>query len=297
MNTFQRWENTFLQISGGNLSKACMVKNFNGRRCLGHVHYTCGKMADNTGLKIPLSNKILTSVWVNSQTASPPEDYCYNQLITRSRPTFFPMIISDSKKFVFVHIEKAAGTSIRHAILPYALPRPYSTWFSLLRLAGLPRGYRNYKFRTHAPVNHLISRMPRSQFDSYFKFAFVRNPWDRLVSEYNAAIKKNKNRRHHKIGKMGSFYDFIQHEINRGKFFQETMLVDRTGELCVDYVGRFENLAEDFSHICSQIGIESTLDHVNRYDHMHYREFYNNASRELVAIHWRRDIETFGYEF
>ncbi len=207
------------------------------------------------------------------------------------------MVISDSKKFIFVHIEKTAGTSVGQVILPYALRRNSSKFHSALRLFDLPRSYRSYKFRVHAPLVDIIRKMPRETFEHYYKFAFVRNPWDRLVSEYNAAVKKDNRRRHHKIKQFGTFSEFVDYEIARGKFFQYPMLCGERGVLHMDFIGRFENLQDDVAAVCQRLGLENTLGHFNRFDHAQYREFYDRKTRDTVARHWRREIEAFEYEF
>ena len=73
------------------------------------------------------------------------------------------MIISASRQFVFVHIPKNAGTSISAVLMPFADGQS----------AALPD-------TTHETVPALLSRHP--ELAGYFKFAFVRNPWERLVS-------------------------------------------------------------------------------------------------------------------
>jgi len=207
------------------------------------------------------------------------------------------MLLSDSKRFVFVHVQKTAGTSITAALRPYANHNKRTKLGSSLRLFGLPRDYRKYKFRTHAALRDVQRRMPESLFSSYFKFAFVRNPWDRLVSEYNAALTKNRSRRHRRIARLDDFEAFIRYELRRGRLFQYPMILNVDGDVGVDFIGRFESLEDDFRAVCRRIEVDHPLGRCNAYPHRDYREFYSDNTRRLVERGWAQDIELLGYEF
>jgi hypothetical protein len=162
-------------------------------------------------------------------------------------------------------------------------------------------------------------------FDTYFKFAFVRNPWDRIVSEY-------KYRRHShrypfkkflfKRFPQPSWSDHYCHVIPQYDF-----LHDSDGNILVDFVGRFESLQDDFGYVCKKLNISiEALPHVNQSSSIFnrrgnnfietlrsikshlsparrkntfssYVEYYDDESKEFVASIYRKDIETFGYKF
>ncbi len=149
----------------------------------------------------------------------------------------------------------------------------------------------------HCPLLTAQKQMPSALFDSYYKFAFVRNPWGRLVSEYNAAIKKNRRARHRKIAAMGSFSAYVDYEIRRNKLQQHAMLVDEKGTFAMDKIGRFESLVDDYNSICDQIGLDTHLNKLNAFPHADYRSFYNTPTRDKVAKHWEKDIALFSYQF
>ena len=141
--------------------------------------------------------------------------------------------------------------------------------------------------------------MPASEFNGYFKFGFVRNPWDRLASEYRFILNFPGHRRYKRVSAMSGMAEFLEYQRTREKGSQLEMLKRRSGELGVDFVGRFENLEADFSYACDQIGIKQTgaLGHLNRGAGGDYRELYDEHSSRLVADYWAEEIEAFGYEF
>jgi hypothetical protein len=78
---------------------------------------------------------------------------------------------------------------------------------------------------------------------------------------------------------------------------QADMLTGADGTLLVDEIGRYETLRADFARICRHVGIEPLLPHLNRSHHRDYRTYYTERTRALVAEHFRKDIELFGYTF
>jgi hypothetical protein len=80
--------------------------------------------------------------------------------------------------------------------------------------------------------------------------------------------------------------------------YQHARLADRNGILLPDYIGRFETLQEDFDRICERVGIPRTrLPHLNSTAHRLYKDYYDDETREMIAVKYRRDIRVFGYDF
>lgn len=159
--------------------------------------------------------------------------------------------------------------------------------------------------------------MTAEDFSAYFRFAFVRNPWERILSEY-----RYRNYFRHR-----SFKDFVLNKLPapgwddkyRHVMPQYDMLHDDQGRLLVDFVGRYENLQADFDTVCARLGIqESTLPHRNSSEkksrvrkrclrnflfmngengRRRLDDFYDSQTRDAIADLYRRDIETFGYRF
>ena len=73
------------------------------------------------------------------------------------------------------------------------------------------------------------------------------------------------------------------------------------GERWVDFIGRFENLQEDWKIVCKNIGIDEKLPHTNKNNNrpyrLGYRSFYNDETKQIVAEKFKNDIAIFGYEF
>lgn len=182
-------------------------------------------------------------------------------------------MIHHKNKFIFVEIPKTGTTTICSALNSNY---DFATW----------RHRTFMQYRNEYPI----------KAKEYFKFSFVRNPWDKLVSQF-----------HFNRGKFGmenySFKDYIRafhagHVVSIRSQSYLPWLVDENGIIAVDFIGRFENLQNDFDHLCDQIGIENKkLPHKNSTKHEHYTKYYDKESRRLVAEKYAKDIEYFGYEF
>src|SRR5690606_34309859 len=112
------------------------------------------------------------------------------------------MLISDSHRFAFIHIRKSAGSSVRNALKPYAIEKPTDLLSKLKSKTRIENNYQHFYFQLHSDVMLLKSVMPKEVFNSYFKFAYVRSPWTRLLSEYLYIQRKPNHGRHKKVSKM-----------------------------------------------------------------------------------------------
>ncbi|MFO7606550.1 MAG: sulfotransferase family 2 domain-containing protein [Desulfurivibrionaceae bacterium] len=227
-------------------------------------------------------------------------------------------------KCIYIHIPKSAGESI-HQIFVRQLGYYRKTNTPLLlgsnndpRLG--PPALGHLKAADYVACGHL----PQEAFDSYFKFAFVRNPWARIVSEYKYrghARKYDFKTFIFKYLPKPGWNDFYYHIIPQYDF-----LHDHDGKLLVDYLGRFEELQQGFDEVCRQIGLPRTkIPHRNattlglriprnRPEAMqmlqnsfsakhkkntfpHYTQYYDDETREFVAELYKKDIDAFGYRF
>jgi len=138
----------------------------------------------------------------------------------------------------------------------------------------------------------------REKYDSMFKFGFVRNPFDRIVSLYHYLKKGcSIDNLHFK-----DFNDFIENyysQFDYWSWFDKKIQQVEWVEGC-DFIGKFENLENDVCFICKKLGIPENNIHlckVNESNHYCYSEYYNQKSIEFVYKKERKTIEKFGYAF
>ena len=89
----------------------------------------------------------------------------------------------------------------------------------------------------------------------------------------------------------------IQFE-NWSKVLQSGRITDQSGKIIVDFVGRYENLQDDFNFVCDKIKIPRiNLSYVNRTKHGVYSGYYDDETKKIIAEKTKIDIEKFKYEF
>ena len=207
------------------------------------------------------------------------------------------MIISHRHQFIFFAIPKTGTHSIRQALRGHLGPQD-------LEQVGLFIEKR-FPFKEFSDISHghISARQIRPVlgdyvFQRYFKFAFVRNPFDRFVS-YCAFMGREGQEFE---SDPQAFMKFIvqqrqplDHLLYRP---QHEFITDADGRLAVDYVGRTENLQGSYDTICQRLGLPSvTLGKVNSSRHRPYAEYYDTGLRNSVAAVYQRDLELFNYEF
>lgn len=216
------------------------------------------------------------------------------------------MLLSYRYKFLFVHIAKTGGTSVRAALAPLRWRDPiyWLTW-PCQRLSHLTGHRSATKFPRHAKIIAAKEMLPREVFADLYKFAFVRNPWDLQVSSYHHL----KRERPHLVAHVGDFPGFLrfkldparpyQYHIDTSIELQSDYLKDLSGKIVVDFIGRYERLQEDFDAVCERLGLRRRVLPQKRKakDRTDYRSYYDDATAELVARHFKADIDALGYAF
>ncbi|EIC20213.1 sulfotransferase family 2 domain-containing protein [Thiorhodovibrio frisius] len=217
------------------------------------------------------------------------------------------MLLSPGHGFLFVHIAKTGGTSLRAALSRQRWRDPwYWPMFLCARFSHLSGHRLALKLPRHARIIAAKELLPREVFDGLFKFAFVRNPWDLQVSSYHHIRRE----RPHYLGGHDNFSDFLRWKLDPARPYQyhidtsierqSNYLVDLDGRPCVDFIGRYEQLDDDFQHICRHLGLRPRpLPHHRRAPERKrdYRHYYTDETAEWIARYFARDISWFGYHF
>lgn len=202
-------------------------------------------------------------------------------------------MIDHAARAIFVHIQKTGGTSTRAAF----------NW-------GVPDPHKHFRADQLKPI------YGDQCWNEYFKFAFVRNPWDRLVSWWSQfEFLRSRLQSGAPVSQFAvyvlqratTFDEFLRNasdeiaDIDGEKWIfrnQIDYLGDRDGNVMVDFVGRFESLSEDISKVSQRVlGRSPEFPHLNASKRSDYRSYYTDELAELVARRYARDIQTFGYSF
>jgi hypothetical protein len=216
------------------------------------------------------------------------------------------LLLSLRYKFLFVHIAKTGGTSIRATLNRYRRRDPYYVPASICSRISSLTGHRiGCKLPRHAKVITAYEMLPRETFRNLFKFAFVRNPWDLQVSSYHHIRRE----RPHLMAGHDDFEEFLRYKLDPARPYQfhidtsielqSDYLIDLRGRVMVDFIGRYENLAGDFQEVCRRIGIDPLpLAHRRKArTRSDYRSYYTDTAVEMIAERFKRDIDMFDYRF
>lgn len=229
------------------------------------------------------------------------------------------MILSHKHKFIFLCNGKTGTTSIEKALQPFQEGEEY-----------------NFYIKGVCPNRHVYPAiikacLPKDVWNSYYKFTFVRNPWDLFVSSWKyrysrhlkqlqlsyclrhpkAAIKvyqkfnywqlkSLKEREVFSSDDIDFHFNFLKQDFGIPPYsgrYQYHYVYDLDGYKLVDFVGRFENLESDFETIKEKLGINVDLPVLNKTKRSDYRKYFDNSSKQRVEKLWQRDIELFEYSF
>lgn len=206
------------------------------------------------------------------------------------------MIVSALHKFIFVAIPKTGTHAVRRALREHMGPNDLEQVglfvqkkFPIPELAKLQHG--------HLTLQQIRPYMRPEEWQSFFKFAFVRNPFDRFVS-YCAFITRDSGEFESEPQKV--MRHFVANPPWPHILFQpqHSFITGEDGQLLTDQVGRVEEMQQSYDDIATRIGIPTAnLERVNSSKRSSYREYYDQALIDGIAELYARDLELFGYDF
>ena len=203
-------------------------------------------------------------------------------------------MINHQYRFIFIHIPRTAGKSVQK--------------------------FFGKNWHNHKDISRYAQELEPRIYASYYKFAVVRNPWDRMLSDYNYQKKKDypDNQRlftHDERGHHRSFQEWLEAvlsdpfrydqakwgaQVSQGihRWSPQVDWISMNGKIAVDRVLRMENLQEDFAELRRILGLPSrALPCRNWKFHWHYSYYYVESTKRLVENYYAKDIESFGYRF
>ena len=207
-------------------------------------------------------------------------------------------MISHRHRCIFVHIPRTGGTSIESLIWPDVDQRTE---------ADLWMGFRDKfhnKYQTgglqHLHAGQIQVEVGVETFQQYFKFALVRDPWDKAVSQYRYMAKREDLREYLGMKPRDCFKRYLEliPKKTHVQWEPQTRFVfDDAGNSLVDYIGRFESFAESVGVVMDRIGLRvSTIPHANKSRRNPIQDEYDSESMEMVGALYAEDVKAFGYE-
>jgi len=207
------------------------------------------------------------------------------------------MIVSHAKQFVFFAVPKTGTHAVRELLSSHKGPDDWEQQIlfgeqisPIPEIAKIQHG--------HISAQQIAPHLEKAVWDNYFKFAIVRNPFDRFISVCFFLNRQNPKFVETPLQWMKSAIvvpRFRRRVLVAPQYLQ---LTDAQGNIAMDYVGRYETLQDSVDEICGKLQIESTpLKKKNASEHQQYREYYDDELKSMVGKFYREDLKRFGYSF
>jgi hypothetical protein len=195
------------------------------------------------------------------------------------------LLKTEQLRTIFVHVPKTAGVSVSNSLF------------------GSQAG-------SHTPIFIYLSLYGHRRFDEMYKFTFVRNPWNRLISAFNylksgGMHSMDATWARNNLSEFSDVNEFVERrladqEIRNWIHFRDQsyfLLDPRNGKIGVDFVGRYENLQADFKRVCQHISVNAELQKMNMTitGSARYKEILSTKSIKIIAKIYSRDLDILGY--
>ena len=208
------------------------------------------------------------------------------------------MIINPKRKYVFICVPKTGSTTLSKHLHKVDNLGVRKSWL---------------KEQWHWPMRDIIRDFSKEfpLMDQYFKFAYHRNPWDRMISswiEFTTDTGHLMTWSQNLKDQFSTFEDFVlnfeESEWRKHINFQPTSFYTHTikGKCIVDYIAKYDNWHNETKYIFEKIGLRIKDMEQKRYRktdrHIDYRKYYNNDKMiEVVKRYFAKDIDIFGDQF
>lgn len=190
-----------------------------------------------------------------------------------------PLIKGRNGYYIFIHINKTAGTSISTAL--------------------------DFSIKQHFTAKEIIDLIGEDKWRRAFKFTFVRNPFSKVISHYHYRIETNQTQMK---SKKIDFKTWLKKTYGEEKdpFYYDNpkmflpqceWLKNHNDLIDIDFIGKFENLENDFREVQSKLGLNKKLPAMNKTKRDHYKNYHDQETIEIINNWFFEDLERFDYRF
>jgi hypothetical protein len=193
-----------------------------------------------------------------------------------NKKAYYPIQIQSNISLIFIHINKNGGTSMSRAI--------------------------GFKRKIHRSASKIKKIINDKEWDNSIKFTIIRNPFSRVVSQFNFHKKTGQ------LDKNISFHDWvvktyknrkIKYKFLRNLYIYKNQIewISIENKIIVDDILRFESLDNDLKLFNEKYSLSLKLDHLNSTKKVDYKKYYNLTTKKIISHYFKDDLEYFKYEF